>query len=268
MSPLGLIFVKEITMRKLTQQEHKIYSDYITTELLKEFEQYGKITIDDFQQLIYINYEISEITDNIYPILEFSSDYNNIKNITKFNMNTHPNNLLDEYQIKTIDIPSVYLYTGRFTGRITPYMMSGKDIYDHYLLPYGLTQCFEIEYIPKTILTNGKTKYFNFIISSTNNHRISDNTTDYELPINYLKIILTNVKTKYFNFIKSSTSNHRISDNTTDYELPINYSSEKSDSISELRDDITNKLEQSLAQIKPIDINHLQEIINAHYNTR
>lgn len=153
-----------------------------------------------------------------------------IKNITKFNMNTHPNNLLDEYQIKTIDIPSVYLYTGRFTGRITPYMVSGKDIYDHYLLPYGLTQCFEIEYIPKTILTNGKTKYFNFIISSTNNHRISDNTTDYE--------------------------------------LPINYSSEKSDSISELRDDITNKLEQSLAQIKPIDINHLQEIINAHYNMR
>lgn len=214
-------------MRKLTQQEHKIYSDYITKELLKEFEQYGKIKIDDLQQLIHINYEISEITDNIYPILEFSSDYNNIKNITKFNMNTHPNNLLDEYQIQTIEVPSVYLCTARFTGRITPYMMSGKDIYDNYLIPHGLTQYFEIEYIPKTILTNGKKKYFNFIKSSTNNHRISENTTDYELPINYI--------------------------------------SEKSNSIIELRDDITNKLEQSLAMIKPIDTNHLQEIINAHY---
>ena len=80
------------------------------------------------------------------------------------------------------------------------------------------------------------------------------------------KKILNDGKTKYFNFIKSSTNNHRISENTTDYELPINYISEKSDSIIELRDDITNKLKQSLAMIKPIDINHLHEIINAHYN--
>ena len=150
-------------MRQLTQKEHQIYSDYIITELISQFQKYGKVTLDDLRQLININYEISEITDNIYPILEFSSDYNAIKNITKFNMNTYPNNLLDEYQIQTINVPSVYLYTGNFTGRVTPYQIEGKDIYDLYLLPYGLTQCFEIEYIPKTILTNGETKYFNFI---------------------------------------------------------------------------------------------------------
>lgn len=182
------------------------------------------------RQLININYEISEITDNIYPILEFSSDYNAIKNITKFNMNTYPNNLLDEYQIQTINVPSVYLYTGNFTGRLTPYQIEGKDIYDLYLLPYGLTQCFEIEYIPRTILTNGETKDFNFV--------------------------------------KSSNSNHRLLYDTTDYELPIDYRSEKSDSISELRDDITNKIEQSLALIKPIDTNQLREIINTHYQKR
>ena len=55
---------------------------------------------------------------------------------------------------------------------------------------------------------------------------------------------------------------------TTDYELPIDYRSEKSDSISELREDITNKLEQSLALIKPIDTNQLREIINTHYQKR
>lgn len=80
-------------MRQLTQKEHQIYSDYIITELISQFQKYGKVTLDDLRQLININYEISEITDNIYPILEFSSDYNAIKNITKFNMNTYPNNL-------------------------------------------------------------------------------------------------------------------------------------------------------------------------------
>lgn len=105
-----------------------------------------------------------------------------------------------------------------------------ERIYDLYLLPYGLTQCFEIEYIPRTILTNGETKDFNFV--------------------------------------KSSNSNHRLLYDTTDYELPIDYRSEKSDSISELRDDITNKIEQSLALIKPIDTNQLREIINTHYQKR
>lgn len=217
-------------MRQLTHKEHQIYSDYIMTELISQFQKYGNITLDDLRQLININYEISEITDNIYPILEFSSDYHAIKNITKFNMNAYPNNLLDEYQIQTINVPSVYLYTGNFTGRLTPYQVTGKDIYDHYLVPYGLTQCFEIEYIPKTILTNGETKYFNFV--------------------------------------KSPNSNHRQLYDTTDYELPIDYRSEKSDSISELRDDITNKIEQSLANIKPIDTYQLREIINAHYQKR
>lgn len=73
-------------MRQLTQKEHQIYSDYIITELISQFQKYGKVTLDDLRQLININYEISEITDNIYPILEFSSDYNAIKNITKFNL--------------------------------------------------------------------------------------------------------------------------------------------------------------------------------------
>ena len=225
---MGLILVKEKTMRQLTQQEHHIYSGHIMTELRRAFEQYGTIKLDDLKQLISINYEISEITDNIYPILEFSHDYKDINNINKFNMNTYPNNLLDEYQIETIEVPSVHLNTGHFTGRITPYMTNGEYIYENYLKPYGLTQCFNVEYIPKTILTNGDQKDFNFIKQSIGDIRRDPN-------------------------------------DTTIYTLPIDYSSEQEELITEIQNDITNKIQQSLDKIKPIDIYQLREIIDSHY---
>lgn len=108
---------------KLTTQELYIYKDYILQEVAQAFNDYGKVAIKDLEPLLNVDVEVSEVTELIYPKIEYDNEaYKNYKSLDKFNLIDKPNDLFNNYQLITVSVPLKRLVTpSPVVYYLTPY---------------------------------------------------------------------------------------------------------------------------------------------------
>ena len=74
-------------MSKLTSQELDIYKNYILNEIAERFKKHGHVEPKHLKSILDIDVEISEITELIYPKIEFNTkSYISYKSLDKFNL--------------------------------------------------------------------------------------------------------------------------------------------------------------------------------------
>lgn len=149
---------------KLTTQELYIYKNYILQEIAEAFNDYGKVEIKDLEPLLNVDVEVSEVTELIYPKIEYDiKAYKSHKSLDKFNLIDKPNDLFDNYKLITVSIPVRRLITPQAEYYITPYSPKDQlkfvnDKKSKSGLGFFATQNHE-----ETILTNGDKETIDFV---------------------------------------------------------------------------------------------------------
>ena len=169
-------------MQQLTTKENEIYKDYIFQQIADKFKDFGTIDIEYLKIVTDFKYEISDVTNLIYPTIEFRKSFEKLKTLSKIELNDKPNDLFDKYKIKTVQIPVFYIFGKRET-RFTTYEksnQSAKEVIEYLDNLKPLTFPIQFKQEDFIILTNGDKKEFDFIDENKNDKK-------YLLPINYEK---------------------------------------------------------------------------------
>lgn len=149
---------------KLTSQELYIYKKYILQEIAQAFNQYGKVAPKDLEPLLYVDVEVSDVTELIYPRIEYDIEaYKNYKSLDKFNLIDKPNDLFNNYELITVSVPVRRLITPQAEYYITPYSPKDQlkfvnDKKSRSGQPFFATNNQEF-----TILTNGDKETIDFV---------------------------------------------------------------------------------------------------------
>lgn len=212
-------------MQQLTTKEIKIYKNYIFEQIADKFKDFGTIDIEYLKIVTDLKYEISDVTNLIYPTIEFRKSFEKLKTLSTIELNDKPNNLFDDYEIKTIQIPTCYIL-GKKDNLLTPYQKNNKsaeEITDYLndLNPLSFHIKFNKEDF--TVITNGQKNEFDFV---------------------------TFIDDK---FIKMT------------YVLPINHESNKSLDLYQHYRNTKQQIRDIVEKIKPIDNEKLYELVINHY---
>lgn len=167
-------------MQQLTTKEFDIYKNYIFEKIAEKFKTIGSIDIDYLKTVIKNEYEVSEITGLIYPIIKFKDSFEKLETLSKIELNDKPNNLFDKYKIETIKTPTFTIYSKNkivlnpydYITDFPDYIQKCLDSIKPYM--YSL----DFKYDDFTILKNGEQKEFDFIDEDVNSKK-------YLLPIDY-----------------------------------------------------------------------------------
>lgn len=161
-------------MQKLTSKETKIYKNYVFKQIAKQFKEIGSLDIDYLKNNTNIEYEVSDITNLIYPSIKFYNKFEELQTLYKIKLNHKPDDLLEKYKIKNIKVPTLTVYKKLDTKYITPYDIysNPKEYFDQYMTSFSEDEML--------ILTNDNEKEFEFIDKQ-------NNTKMYMLPIDYQK---------------------------------------------------------------------------------
>lgn len=159
-------------MLQLTTKEFDIYRNYIFEKIAENFKHIGVIDTDYLKTVTNIEYEVSEITGLIYPTINFRDSFEKLETLSKIELIDKPDNLFDEYKIKTVKVPTLEVYKTIDYKEITPYdnHISPQDYYNKYTTDFSETEVL--------ILTNNKEKEYLFIDKV-------NNLTLYMSPIDY-----------------------------------------------------------------------------------
>lgn len=187
-------------MQQLTTKEIKIYKNYIFQQIAEKFKEIGSLDIDCLKNLTNIEYEVSDVTNLIYPSIKFKDSFEKLETLSKIELNDKPNNLFDEYKIETIKIPTFSIYS---KNKVV------LNPYDHITdFPDYIQKCLDnikpymyrldFKYDDFTILTNGEQKEFEFIDEDRNSKK-------YLLPIDYK----TNRSTKLYEHYRDTKNQIR-----------------------------------------------------------
>ena len=215
-------------MQQLTTKEIKIYENYIFEQIAERFKDFGTINIEYLKIVTNFKYEISYVTNLIYPTIEFRKSFEKLKTLSKIELNDKPNDLFDKYKIKTVQIPVFYIFGKRET-RFTPYEKSNQSV----------KEVMDIKEVIEYV----------------------DNLKPLAFPIQFKQedfIILTNGDQKEFDFIDKNKNDKK-------YLLPINYEKNKSLDLYQHYRDIKGKIRDIVEKIKPIDNQKLYDLIIEHY---
>lgn len=208
-------------MQQLTTKENEIYKDYIFEQIAEKFKDFGTIDIEYLKIVTNLKYEISDVTNLIYPNIEFRDSFEKLKTLSKIELNDKPNDLFDNYEIKTIQIPVFYTFGKRKT-LFTPYEksnQSAKEVIEYLDNLKPLTFPIQFKQEDFIILTNGDKKEFEFIDKNKN-------IKNYLLPINYEKNKSLELYQQYRDIkeqIRDIVENIKPIDNEKLYELVINH---------------------------------------------
>lgn len=208
-------------MQQLTTKEIKIYENYIFEQIAEKFKDFGTIDIEYLKIVTDFKYEISDVTNLIYPTIEFRKSFEKLKTLSKIELNDKPNDLFDKYKIKTVQIPVFYIF-GKIETCLTPYDKSNQSVkevieYVDNLKPLAFPIQFKQEDF--IILTNGDQKEFEFIDENENDKK-------YLLPINYEKNKSFELYQQYRDIkeqIRNIVEKIKPIDNEKLYELVINH---------------------------------------------
>lgn len=187
-------------MQQLTTKEIKVYKNYIFEQIAKKFKEIGSLDLDYLKNLTNVEYEVSDVTNLIYPSIKFNDSFEKLETLSKIELNDKPNNLFDEYKIETIKIPTFSIYS---KNKVV------LNPYDHITdFPDYIQKCLDnikpymykldFKYDDFTILTNGEQKEFEFIDEDRNSKK-------YLLPIDYK----TNRSTKLYEHYRDTKNQIR-----------------------------------------------------------
>ena len=161
-------------MQQITTKEIKIYKNYIFEQIAKKFKEIGSLDLDYLKNLTNIEYEVSDITNLIYPSIKFYNKFEELQTLSKIELNHKPDDLLKKYKIENVKVPTLTVYKKLDIKNITPYDIHSdpKEYFDQYITSFSEDEIL--------ILTNNQEKEFEFI-DKQNNNKI------YMLPIDYQK---------------------------------------------------------------------------------
>ena len=161
-------------MQQLTTKETKIYKNYVFEQIAEKFKEIGSLDIDYLKDLTNIEYEVSDVTNLIYPSIKFYNKFEELQTLSKIELNYKPDDLLKKYKIENVKVPTLHVYKKLNHMDVTPYdiHISPQDCYNTYTTSFSETEVL--------ILTNNEEKEYLFI-DKVNNLRL------YKLPIDYQK---------------------------------------------------------------------------------
>lgn len=161
-------------MQQLTTKETKIYKNYVFEQIAEKFKEIGSLDIDYLKNLTNIEYEVSDVTNLIYPSIKFYNKFEELQTLFKIELNHNPDDLLEKYKIENVKVPTLHVYKKLDHMNVTPYdtHISPQDCYNTYTTSFSETEVL--------ILTNNEEKEYLFI-DKVNNSRL------YMLPIDYQK---------------------------------------------------------------------------------
>lgn len=161
-------------MQQLTTKEIKIYKNYVFEQIAKKFKEIGSLDINYLKNFTNIEYEVSDVTNLIYPSIKFYNKFEELQTLSKIELNHKPDDLLEKYKIENVKVPTLHVYKKLDHMNITPYdtHISPQDGYNTYTTSFSETEVL--------ILTNNEEKEYLFI-DKVNNSRL------YMLPIDYQK---------------------------------------------------------------------------------
>ena len=160
-------------MKQLSSKELQIYKHHVFEQVAEAFDKIGSLDIEYLDKVTNLEYEISDVTNLIYPRIKFYDTFEELQTLSKIELHKKPNDLLREYKLQALEVPALYTYNRLGKRKITPY----NEITN--LQPY-------IEELPMIhfsnddiiILTDGAEKEYEFVDKTKN-------PKTYLLPINY-----------------------------------------------------------------------------------
>lgn len=162
----------KVKMKQLSSQEFKIYKRYVLEQIENDFNKIGTLDIEYLDKVIGLEYEISDVTNLIYPKIKFYDTFDELQTLSKIELHNKPNDLLEKYRLQILEIPVFSIYDRRSQRDFTPYneIENIQSYIDKYIINFYTDE--------KTILTDGKEKKYDFIDKNKN-------LKTYLLPMNY-----------------------------------------------------------------------------------
>ena len=159
-------------MKQLSSQEFKIYKQHVLEQIENAFNKIGTLDIEYLDNVIGLEYEISDVTNLIYPKIKFYDIFEELQTLSKIELHNKPNDLLEKYKLQVLEVPTLYIYNRLEKRNITPYneiTNLQSDIKEPMIH-------FSTDKI--TILTDGEEKEYEFVDKKKKSK-------NYLLPINY-----------------------------------------------------------------------------------
>lgn len=157
-------------MKQLSSQEFKIYKQHVLEQIENAFNKIGTLDIEYLDNVIGLEYEISDVTNLIYPKIKFYDIFEELQTLSKIELHNKPTDLLEKYKLQVLEVPTLYIYNR--LGKITPY----NEITN--LQSYIKEPMIHFSTDKITILTDGEEKEYEFVDKKKKSK-------NYLLPINY-----------------------------------------------------------------------------------
>lgn len=159
-------------MKQLSFKEFKIYKHHVLEQVAEAFNKIGSLDIEYLNKVTNLEYEISDVTNLIYPRIKFYDTFEELQTLSKIELHNKPNDLLEKYKLQVLEVPTLYTYNRLGKRKITPYNEI-TNLQSYIEEPMINFQTDEI-----IILTDGEKKEYEFVDKKKN-------PKTYLLPINY-----------------------------------------------------------------------------------
>lgn len=159
-------------MKQLSSQEFQIYKRHVLEQIANAYNKIGTLDIEYLDKVVGLEYEISDVTNLIYPKIKFYDTFEELQTLSKIEQHNKPNDLLEKYKLQVLEVPTLYTYNRLGKRKITPYneITNLQSYIEEPLIHFSTEEM--------TILTDGEEKEYEFVDKKKN-------PKTYLLPINY-----------------------------------------------------------------------------------
>lgn len=95
-------------MKQITSKEFQIYKRYVFEQIANAFNKIGSLDIEYLNTVTNLEYEISDITNLIYPRIKFYDTFEELQTLSKIELHNKPNDLLEKYKLQALEVPTLY----------------------------------------------------------------------------------------------------------------------------------------------------------------
>lgn len=147
----------KVKMKQLSSQEFKIYKRNVLEQIENDFNKIGTLDIECLDKVVGLEYEISDVTNLIYPKIKFYDTFEELQTLSKIEQHNKPNDLLEKYKLQVLEVPTLYTYNRLGKRKITPYneITNLQSYIEEPLIHFSTEEM--------TILTDGEEKEYEFV---------------------------------------------------------------------------------------------------------
>ena len=84
-------------MKQLSSQEFQIYKRHVLEQIANAYNKIGTLDIECLDKVVGLEYEISDVTNLIYPKIKFYDTFEELQTLSKIEQHNKPNDLLEKY---------------------------------------------------------------------------------------------------------------------------------------------------------------------------